>query len=129
MQMASTSKVLIVGGGIGGLCLAIALRDRGFAVDVIEIKKVWTVYGVGIIQQANVVRAMAQLGIVDRYLSAAFPFNFVGIYQPSGDLVAKLPASRLAGEQYPPLLGVSRLALHESCPLWWLKRERTCGSG
>ena len=111
--MASTSKVLIVGGGIGGLCLAIALRDRDFAVDVIEIKKVWTVYGVGIIQQANVVRAMAQLGIVDRYLSAAFPFNFVGIYQPSGELIAKLPSSRLAGDQYPPLLGVSRLALHE----------------
>ncbi len=111
--MASTSKVLIVGGGIGGLCLAIALRDRGFSVDVIEIKKVWTVYGVGIIQQANVVRAMAQLGIVDRYLSAAFPFDCVGIYQPSGELIAKLPSGRLAGENYPALLGISRLALHE----------------
>ena len=95
--MASTSKVLIVGGGIGGLCLAIALRDRDFAVDVIEIKKVWTVYGVGIIQQANVVRAMAQLGIVDRYLSAAFPFDFVGIYQPSGELIASLPGEPPCG--------------------------------
>lgn len=110
--MASTSKVLIVGGGIGGLCLAIALRDRGFAVDVIEIKKVWTVYGVGIIQQANVVRAVAQLGIVDRYLSAAFPFDFVGIYKPDGELIAKLPGGRLAGHHYPAQLGVSRLALH-----------------
>jgi len=111
--MASVNKVLIVGGGIGGLCLAIALRDRDILVDVVEIKKVWTVYGVGIIQQANVVRAMAQLGIVDRYLSAAFSFHFVGIYRPSGELIAKLPGERLAGEQYPPLLGVSRLSLHE----------------
>jgi 2-polyprenyl-6-methoxyphenol hydroxylase-like FAD-dependent oxidoreductase len=111
--MASVNRVLIVGGGIGGLCLAIALRDRRIDVDVVEIKKVWTVYGVGIIQQANVVRAMAQLGIVDRYLSAAFPFHFVGIYKPSGELLAKLPGDRLAGEQYPPLLGISRLSLHE----------------
>jgi len=111
--MGNVNKVLIVGGGIGGLSLAIALRDHSISVDVVEIKKVWTVYGVGIIQQANVVRAMAQLGIVDRYLSAAFPFYFVGIYQPSGELIAKLPGDRLAGEQYPPLLGISRLSLHE----------------
>jgi 2-polyprenyl-6-methoxyphenol hydroxylase-like FAD-dependent oxidoreductase len=111
--MSRVKKVLIVGGGIGGLSLAIALRDRDISVDVVEIKSVWTVYGVGIIQQANVVRAMAQLGIVDRYLSAAFPFNFVGIYKPSGELIAKLPGHRLAGDQYPPLLGVSRLSLHE----------------
>jgi 2-polyprenyl-6-methoxyphenol hydroxylase-like FAD-dependent oxidoreductase len=106
------NKVLIVGGGIGGLSLAIGLRARGMAVDVVEIKSAWTVYGVGIIQQANVVRAMAQLGIVDRYLSAAFPFYFVGIYNPSGELIAKLPGDRLAGQQYPPLLGISRLSLH-----------------
>jgi 2-polyprenyl-6-methoxyphenol hydroxylase-like FAD-dependent oxidoreductase len=111
--MGNVNKVLIVGGGIGGLSLAIALRDHSISVDVVEIKKVWTVYGVGIIQQANVVRAMAQLGIVDRYLSAAFPFYFVGIYHPSGELIAKLPGDRLAGEQYPPLLGISRLSLHE----------------
>lgn len=111
--MARPNQILIVGGGIGGLSLAIALRNRGVAVDVVEIKKVWTVYGVGIIQQANVVRAMAQLGIVDRYLSAAFAFDFVGIYAPSGELIAKLPGERLAGETYPAMLGVSRLALHE----------------
>jgi 2-polyprenyl-6-methoxyphenol hydroxylase-like FAD-dependent oxidoreductase len=111
--MASVKKVLIVGGGIGGLSLAIALRQRGFAVDVVEVKKIWTVYGVGIIQQANVVRAMAQLGIVDRYLSASYGFNFVGIYTPNGELIAKLPGDRLAGEHYPSLLGISRLALHD----------------
>jgi 2-polyprenyl-6-methoxyphenol hydroxylase-like FAD-dependent oxidoreductase len=111
--MARPTQVLIVGGGIGGLSLAIALRNRGFAVEVVEIKKDWTVYGVGIIQQANVVRAMAQLGIVDRYLAAAFAFDFVGIYAPSGELIAKLPGERLAGKEYPAMLGISRLRLHE----------------
>lgn len=110
--MASVNRCLIVGGGISGLCLAIGLRDRGVEVDIAEIKSEWTVYGVGIIQQSNVVRAMAQLGIVDKYLAAAFPFEQPCLYDPDGKLIAKLPGLRLAGPHYPANLGVSRLALH-----------------
>jgi len=111
--MARPRKVLIVGGGIGGLSLAIALRNRNIEADIVEIKKVWTVYGVGIIQQSNVVRAMAQLGIVDKYLAAAFPFECVGIYTFEGNRLAILPGKRLAGPEYPANLGISRLKLHE----------------
>ena len=111
--MSVVDKVLVVGGGISGLCLAIALRDRGVAVDIAELKTEWTVYGVGIIQQSNVVRAMADLGIVDKYLAAAFPFEQPCLYAPDGSLIAKLPGLRLAGPEYPANLGVSRLALHK----------------
>jgi 2-polyprenyl-6-methoxyphenol hydroxylase-like FAD-dependent oxidoreductase len=111
--MAKARKVLIVGGGIGGLSLAIALRNRGIAADIVEIKKIWTVYGVGIIQQSNVVRAMAELGIVDKYLAASYSFDAVGIYTSAGNRVALLPGKRLAGPEYPANLGISRLKLHE----------------
>jgi 2-polyprenyl-6-methoxyphenol hydroxylase-like FAD-dependent oxidoreductase len=111
--MSCVDKVLIVGGGIAGLCLSIALRDRGVAVDIAEVKTEWTVYGVGIIQQSNVVRAMADLGIVDKYLDAAFPFENPCLYGPDGSLIAKLPGLRLAGPDYPANLGVSRAALHQ----------------
>lgn len=110
--MSCINNALIVGGGISGLCLAIALRDRGVAVDIAELKTEWTVYGVGIIQQSNVVRAMADLGIVDKYLAAAFPFEQPCLYAPDGSLIARLPGLRLAGPDYPANLGVSRLALH-----------------
>ena len=40
-------RVLVVGGGIGGLSITIALRQRGVAVDVVEINPRWDVYGVG----------------------------------------------------------------------------------
>jgi 2-polyprenyl-6-methoxyphenol hydroxylase-like FAD-dependent oxidoreductase len=106
-------KVLIVGGGIAGLSLAVFLRDRGIAADLVEIKKEWTVYGVGIIQQSNVVRAMAQLGLLDSYLKSSFSFDNVGIYDMAGNLKAKVPGRRLAGPQYPANLGISRPALHE----------------
>jgi 2-polyprenyl-6-methoxyphenol hydroxylase-like FAD-dependent oxidoreductase len=110
--MPNVRRVLVVGGGIGGLCLAVALRDSGIEVDIVEIKPDWTVYGVGIIQQANVVRAMAQLGLVDDYLAAAFPFENVGIYAPDGHRLAVLPGRRLAGPNYPANLGIARPALH-----------------
>ena len=56
-----SANILIIGGGIGGLTAAIALRRDGHAVEVIERDPDWSVYGVGIIQQGTVVRAMADL--------------------------------------------------------------------
>jgi 2-polyprenyl-6-methoxyphenol hydroxylase-like FAD-dependent oxidoreductase len=110
--MRAVNKVLIVGGGIGGLCAAIALRRKGIAVDLIELKSQWTVYGVGIIQQSNVVREMAKLGVLDGYLDAAYAFEDVAIYGPGGQQLARIPGQRLAGPEYPANVGISRLALH-----------------
>ncbi|MGF6693871.1 FAD-dependent oxidoreductase [Metapseudomonas resinovorans] len=111
--MSDISKVLIVGGGIGGLCAAIALCRQGVSVDLVEIKSEWTVYGVGIIQQSNVVREMARLGVLDRYLDAAYAFEDVGIYDLQGNALARIPGQRLAGPEYPANVGISRLALHQ----------------
>lgn len=111
--MSEVNKVLVVGGGIGGLCAAIALRRQGVVVDLVEIKSDWTVYGVGIIQQSNVVREMARLGVLDGYLDAAYAFEDVGIYDLEGHSLARIPGQRLAGPQYPANVGISRLALHK----------------
>ena len=110
--MSNINKVLIVGGGIGGLCAAIALRRQGIEVDLVEVKSQWTVYGVGIIQQSNVVREMARLGVLQKYLDAAYAFEDVGMYNPEGKMLARIPGQRLAGPEFPANVGISRLALH-----------------
>jgi 2-polyprenyl-6-methoxyphenol hydroxylase-like FAD-dependent oxidoreductase len=111
--MDSVNNVLIVGGGIGGLCAAIALRRKGIAVDLVELKTEWTVYGVGIIQQSNVVREMHRLGLLDAYLDAAYAFEDVAIYTTEGQQLARIPGQRLAGPDYPANVGISRRALHK----------------
>lgn len=105
-------SALIVGGGIGGLTSAIALGQRGFRTEVIEKDPDWSVYGVGIIQQANVVRAVAELGIIDDYIDAGFGFNFVEVYKPDGDMAARIPVQPLV-EGYPANVGIGRPALHK----------------
>ncbi|AYN10939.1 FAD-dependent oxidoreductase [Pseudomonas putida] len=111
--MNTVNNVLIVGGGIGGLCAAIALRRKGIAVDLVELKTEWTVYGVGIIQQSNVVREMHRLGLLEAYLDAAYAFEDVAIYTTEGQQLARIPGQRLAGPQYPANVGISRRALHK----------------
>lgn len=105
-------SILVVGGGIGGLTSAIALGQRGFEVDVIEKDPDWSVYGVGIIQQANVVRAVTALGVIDDYIEAGYGYDFVEIYAPNDELAAKVPVRRLV-EEYPGQLGIGRPALQK----------------
>jgi 2-polyprenyl-6-methoxyphenol hydroxylase-like FAD-dependent oxidoreductase len=105
------NSVLVVGGGIGGLTAAIALRRKGWPVEIIEKDPAWTVYGVGIIQQFNVVRAFASLGLVDAYMAEAYGFDFTEMFTPTGHKIAEFPTPRLAGEQYPSNAGIRRTDL------------------
>lgn len=103
-------SILIIGGGIGGLTAAIALRRKGFDVEIIERDPEWSVYGVGIIQQNNVVRAVAELGVIDDYIDAGFGFDHVKIFLPDGTEVAHVPTPALT-DRYPASVGIGRPAL------------------
>ncbi|UZK65083.1 FAD-dependent oxidoreductase [Sphingomonas sp. M1-B02] len=117
-----SANILVIGGGIGGLTAAIALRARGFAVTVIERDPDWSVYGVGIIQQSNVIRAMSQLGLIDEYVASGVGFDAVEIYTPTGIKVARVPTPRLI-DGYPANMGIGRPALHK------ILGDRTIASG
>ncbi len=105
-------RILVIGGGIGGLTAAIALRRDGHSVDVIERDPDWSVYGVGIIQQGNVVRAMAHLDLIDDYLAAGFGYDEVSVFIPTGQCVAHIPTPKLV-QGYPANVGIGRRALHK----------------
>lgn len=113
MTMASVNKVLIVGGGIGGLALSIGLRKAGIDVEVVEVRQQWAIYHVGIIAQSNLVRAMVSLGIADDCVAAGFSYSGVRFCDASGKVLHETPGVKLAGPAYPAYLGLTRPALHQ----------------
>ena len=71
--MTEVERILVVGGGIGGLSTSIALRRAGFAVDVVEKNPSWDVYGVGMIQPANALRVLHEIGLAEQCVAAGHP--------------------------------------------------------
>ena len=66
---------LVIGGGIGGLSAAIALRQRGFEVTVLERSADLhsSIHGVGIIQPGNALRALDAIGCADACVAVCYP--------------------------------------------------------
>ena len=58
-------QVIVVGGGIGGLSLALSLHQAGIAVRVYEAVRELAPLGVGINLQPNAVRELTELGLGD----------------------------------------------------------------
>ena len=104
-------RVLIVGAGIGGLGAAAALAATGHDVDVVEIKSEPNVYGVGINQPANSLRALDRLGVLADVLDAGFVWDRLRFCDADGNLVADVP-SGLGDHDVPANNGLSRRDLH-----------------
>lgn len=109
----AASKVLIVGGGIGGLSSAIALTARGIEVEVVEQNPKWDVYGVGIIQPGNAMRALHQLGLLDEALASGFAMDGDRFYLANGTQLSDSDYPRVVGPEYPAINGITRPRLHE----------------
>lgn len=109
--MTSIKKALVVGGGIGGLSAGIALRQAGLDVDLIELHPTFNVYGVGIIQPSNALRALDTLGLADDCMKRGSPYGPVKMCASNGfqfGLAGTPPMGRL-----PVHNGISRRILHE----------------
>ncbi len=109
--MSAANKVLIVGGGVAGLAVAIGLHNKGVGVEVVEKNADWSVYHVGIIVQANFVRALAQLGVGDAAVKAGFAYKGARFMSMDGTIIAELPGES-AADGFPGDLGLTRPALH-----------------
>jgi len=109
-------RVLIIGGGIGGLSAAIALCNRGFSVDILERSSDMhsSVFGVGIIQPNNALRALDAIGCADACIAAGYATRAWGKQlDAEGNETRQMPGAVAEGSRLPPMNGVTRPKLHE----------------
>ena len=108
----SVSSVLVIGGGITGSMLSLALAQRGVRVDLAEITRDWRGVGHGITVQGNALAALARVGVLDEVLRRGVPFDTLRMRQADGTLIAELPTPRTGGEDLPATMGALRSDLH-----------------
>jgi salicylate hydroxylase len=108
------SRVLIVGGGIGGLTLGVALARSGLSATVLERSAFADETGAGIQLGPNATRALAGLGVLDAVESIAFRPDSLRLFDGlSGAVLATVPLGRVAEERYgAPYLTFHRADLH-----------------
>jgi 2-polyprenyl-6-methoxyphenol hydroxylase-like FAD-dependent oxidoreductase len=94
--MSTDKKFAIVGGGIGGLTLAIAMQRKGFQVIVYESTPKFKPIGAGLGLAANAVKAFLEIGIADEVLSVGKVMKMFRIADDSGKTIAETNSEEMS---------------------------------
>ena len=94
-------KVIVVGGGIGGLSLALSLNQAGIAVRVYEAVSDLAPLGVGINLQPAAVRELTELGLAKSLAQTGIAPEELTYFNKFGQLIWSEPRGRSAGYKWP----------------------------
>jgi len=94
-------SIVIVGGGIGGLTLALALHQRHIACTVFEAVPELRPLGVGINLLPHSVQQLADLGLQDRLAEVAIETSSLTYYNKHGQRIWQEPRGLAAGYACP----------------------------
>jgi salicylate hydroxylase len=107
-------KVAVVGGGIGGLVLALALRERGISFEVYEQADELREVGAAVALSANATRELRRLGLSeDVEAVSVIPSALVIRRWDTGEILAQHPIGRDGAYEATfgaPYYGVHRVA-------------------
>lgn len=110
--MADIKRVLVVGGGVGGLTAATAFAQRGVEVVLIEKRPAFDVPGIGLGQPANALRVYDAIGVLPEVLASGFIYDHMYIFDRQRVLLVD-HEFLLGDERVPAVCALSRRRLHE----------------
>ena len=105
-----SKKLIIAGGGIGGLTAALALNRAGFDVTVYERAPAFTEIGAGMSLWPNATRVLRSLGVLEQVLASGELVTQFNLYRQNGKLIS---AIAMTGFQTPALC-IHRADLHQA---------------
>lgn len=106
-------SVIIIGGGIGGLCTAIALRQVGFATAVYEQAPELARAGAGLTLWPNALYALGQLRLSRAAIAAGSIMQQGELRSHTGRVLSRQDLSRLSETMGAPAIGIHRADLHQ----------------
>jgi salicylate hydroxylase len=86
-EMPASLRTAIVGGGIGGLTAALALRARGLAVTVFEQAEVLREIGAGVSIHPNAARLLKRIGLDDQLRKIGSPISGITLRTSQGEAI------------------------------------------
>jgi FAD-dependent urate hydroxylase len=106
-------RILIVGGGIGGLSLAAALHRHGFTAELIERSRSWRAVGAGIAMQPNGIRILRTLGVGANVERGGTVIRHWDFCDDQGEILSETDLEALWGD-VGPFIGVARAELQRA---------------
>lgn len=106
------NKITIIGAGIGGLATAIALRRKGFEVEIFESTPQFTEAGSGINLALNAMQIFKHLGIAEKIEQNGHPLEAMNVRDLELDLLASSPIKELAAFYSVRAVAIHRARLH-----------------
>lgn len=105
-----TTDIAIVGGGICGLTLALALEQRGFDPTVYEAASEYRPVGAGIFLQTNALLVFDRLGIADQIRDSGVPLEGSRIQSPSGTVLQRFDVAGVERSEF----GYGYVSIHRA---------------
>jgi 5-methylphenazine-1-carboxylate 1-monooxygenase len=96
-------QVIVAGGGIGGLSLALSLHQAGIDVRVYEAVRDPAELGVGINLQPTAVRELTELGLADELARTGIATHCLSLHNKHGQLIYSEPRGLAAGYRWPQI--------------------------
>jgi len=111
---AKHDPVLVIGGGLGGAAVALALGRKGFAVRVLEQAPEFGVIGYGIQLGPNVFSMFDRLGVTDAVLAQAIvPDAILMIDSVDAGVIVRIPTGASFRARFKrPYIVIHRVDLH-----------------
>jgi 2-polyprenyl-6-methoxyphenol hydroxylase-like FAD-dependent oxidoreductase len=104
-------QAIVIGGGIAGLALSLAMRERGLDCRVYEAVPEVKELGVGITLLPHATRELAALGLEPRIKKVAIENEESAFFNRHGQFIYKEPRGKLAGYPFAEY-GIHRGKLH-----------------
>ena len=105
-------KILIVGGGIGGMSAAIEFARLGDDVDLVEIDEDWKAIGTGITLSVMTCRALCDIGLGDDIAAHGFLHDGWDVYDERGVHIDSVLTRPMVGSSHPSEGAILRPILH-----------------